>query len=88
MKLVPTETFMRAYQRLPDTLRAQVDKQLALLLDNPRHPSLHIKKIKGIRGKVPIFEARISLGYRMTFTIHGEYYILRKVGTHSILENP
>lgn len=88
MKLVPTEPFLKAYQRLPQHLQSQVDKQLQLLLEDPRHPSLQVKKIRGIRGKVSIFEARITQGYRMTFQIRGEIYILRKVGPHHILRNP
>ncbi len=88
MKLVPTERFLRAYSRLPARIQRQVDKQLELLLENPRHPSLQVKKIKGVRGKVPLFEARVTLGHRLTFQIQGEFYILRVVGPHSILESP
>lgn len=88
MKLVPTEPYLKAYQRLPERIQSQVDKQLEILLQNPRHPSLQVKKIKGIRGTAPIYEARITQRYRMTFQIQGEFYILRKVGPHSVLENP
>lgn len=88
MKLISTEPFLKAYQRLPQHLQSQVDQQLQLLLEDPRHPFLQVKKIRGIRGKVSIFEARITPGYRMTFQIRGEIYILRKVRPHHILRNP
>ena len=47
MRLQPTEHFGRDYERLPQRLRQRVAKALGLLLENPSHPSLQIKKIKG-----------------------------------------
>jgi len=87
MKFLATEPYFKAYHKLPRHIQRQTDKQLGILLENPRHPSLQIKKIKGA-GKPPIFELRVTRGYRLTFQIEGEYYILRKVGTHNIIYNP
>lgn len=47
MKLQPTERFRKDYEGLPQRLQHRVDKALGLLLQNPRHPSLQIKKLKG-----------------------------------------
>ena len=66
-------------------LQKAVHKKLALLLSNPRHPSLNIKKMQDPRD---IWEARISDSYRFTFQIKGDVYILRKVGAHDILKKP
>ena len=35
-----------------------------------------------------IWEARISGGYRFTFAIEGDTYILRHIGKHDILDRP
>jgi len=87
MRLFPTEHFTKSYENLPKDIRAQVDKQLSLLLKNPHHPSLRIKKMQGRREQ--IFEGRISKDYRFTFQIESDTYILRKVGPHNqTLKNP
>ena len=61
------------------------DKQLGLLLSNPQHPSLSIKKMQDPRN---IWEGRVTESYRFTFQIEEDTYILRKVGTHDILKKP
>jgi len=38
-------SFWEAYATLPDNIRALADKNYALLKENPRHPSLHLKKV-------------------------------------------
>lgn len=85
MRLFPTKQFHRYYSRLPTGIQDQVDQKLQLLLSNSRHPSLQVKKMGGTKG---IWELRVTQGYRVTFQIEGDLYILRKVGTHAILRNP
>jgi len=85
MRLLFTKTFVRDYRRLPDDMQKIVDKQLELLLLNPQHPSLNTKKMNDPRA---IWEARVTAGYRFTFQIQGDVYVLRKVGTHAILRKP
>ena len=72
-------------QALASQIQKQVDKQLFFLIENYHHPSLNIKKLNDPRD---IWEGRISAGYRFTFHIQGDIYILRKVGSHSILKKP
>jgi mRNA interferase RelE/StbE len=85
MKIQTTKPFDRDYENLPESLKDQTDKQLSLFLDNPHHPSLRVKKIKGYpKG----WEGRITKNYRFTFQIEGEIYILRRIGTHNILKTP
>ena len=43
MTLRPTARFAADYDALPQQLRQRVDKALGLLLENPRHPSLHYR---------------------------------------------
>lgn len=82
MKLQFTEAFRACYRRLPKEIQRRVDKTLLLLKENPRHPSLHTKRMKGTHG---IWEARVTLAYRITFAWLEDTAILRRVGTHDIL---
>lgn len=60
--------------------------QIRLLADNPRHPSLQVKKI---RGTSDIWEARVDRQYRMSFEWTGDVILLRVVGNHDdVLKNP
>jgi hypothetical protein len=43
MNIQTTRPFDKDYQNLPNSIKEQADKQLALFLNNPRHPSLNIK---------------------------------------------
>lgn len=85
MKVAFTKPFKRDYNELPEHIQEQIDKQITQLLENPKHPSLQIKKME---GRESIWEARITKGYRMTFQIDGDTYLLRRVGTHAILKRP
>jgi plasmid maintenance system killer protein len=49
---------------LPATTQRKALKAFALFAENPRHPSLQIKKIKGTEN---IWEGRINRQYRFTF---------------------
>ena len=50
MRIPAYQRFHRSYQSLPGDIQRKVHKQVALLADNLRHPSLHVKRIKGTRG--------------------------------------
>ena len=85
MRIETSPRFDREYARLPQHLKARVDKQPTHLLADPGHPSLRLKKTK---GQVGVWEARVTQGYRFTFTVAGDIYTLRRVGTHDILKRP
>lgn len=86
MNFIETAHFKKAYQSLPNEVKPRVKKTLHFLSVNTKHPSLQIKKIKGTND---IWEARVSLDYRLTFQIIGDYFILRNVGHHDpTLKNP
>ena len=85
MTLARTARFARDFRSLSLQIQRRAAKQLQLLLDNPRHPSLHIKKMEGAQD---IWEGRITKGYRFTFQVRHDTYILRRIGTHDILGNP
>ncbi len=79
------KSFDHDYVKLPKNIQALAEKQLALLLVNPRHPSLQVKKMKGYKE---LWEGRITIHYRFTFKIVGETCLLRRIGTHEIYKNP
>jgi mRNA-degrading endonuclease RelE of RelBE toxin-antitoxin system len=78
-----TDAFLRDYRTLPVAIRERVDKQLHLLFENFRHPSLRLKKLKGTDR----FEIHISQGYRLTLRLDQGVMELRRVGTHDILRD-
>lgn len=59
-----TKRFKAAYDQLPREIQEKAIKAFELFQENPRHPSLVIKKIKGVEG---IWEGRIDQFYRFTF---------------------
>jgi len=79
VQLKAYKKFLKFYKKLPDTIKTKTDRQIKLLADNFRHPSLQCKKMQ---GKEEIWEARIDLQYRVTFEIIGDTIFLRTVGNH------
>src|SRR5438093_13512350 len=61
MKLARTARFAHDFRSLPLQIQRRDAKQLQFLIDNPRHPSLRIKKMEGSQD---IWEGRITKGYR------------------------
>ncbi len=84
MKVVRTEPFKRDFQRLPEEIKSRTEVALKLLLSNPHHPSLRIKKVRGeiIKGYDNIFEGRITRDYRLFFLIATDAYFLLRCGRH------
>ena len=76
-----TEPFKKDYAELPIKIRRALDKALKLLVANPRHHSLRSKKLPSTE----IWYARITRDYRFTFHYSGDLVILRRAGTHDIL---
>ena len=85
MEIKPSPHFVQDYKNLPPLLRKRTDEKLKLFLNNPQHPSLGLKKMKGFPD---IWEGRITKNYRFTFQIQEKTYILRRIGTHDILKQP
>ena len=79
MRFILTGRSRVAYRSLPDALQRKADKALRLLAENPRHPSLRLKKIEGTPG---IWEARVDRGCRMTLELRADAFILRNIGKH------
>ncbi len=87
-----SKRFKRAFRALPTGIQEKALKAFRLFAENPHHPSLHIKKIKGLED---VWEGRIDRQYRFTFhyeTLTGSEEIVcvfRNVDNHEeCLKNP
>lgn len=79
MKFRLTTKAEQNYDAMPPTLQARVDKQLALLLQNLRHPSIRAKKYD---EKNDIWQGRVNQGYRFYFRIEGDTYEIIAITPH------
>jgi len=85
MKIKTTRRFDKDYACLPGEIKDLLDQKLKLFFENQSHPSLRVKKMAGHPG---IWEASITMQYRFTFEIQSDTYILRRTGTHDVLNTP
>jgi len=86
MRLRPQDGFKENYERLQPDEQALVDKALEFLAENPRYPSLRLKKLKGYKE---VWEARASRDLRFTFKWEHDIITLRAVGHHDeLLDSP
>lgn len=85
MNVIYEPRFLKEYAELPVVIQHRADRQIKLLLQNPRHPSLRARQMEGYPA---IYEARVTKQYRFTYTIKGDTYRLRRIGTHDILKTP
>jgi hypothetical protein len=58
MRHFANRRFWNEYQTFPETVRALADKNYALLKADPKHPSLHLKRVGDY------WSVRVGLGYR------------------------
>lgn len=59
-----SETFLRQFKKLPEEIQKKVRKAIRLLAEDPKHPSLRSKPIRGARG---IYEMSPDMHYRITY---------------------
>jgi len=58
MRHFTTPRFWKQYEELPSEIRRLADKNFDLLKRNPRHPSLHFKRIRHF------WSVRVGIEYR------------------------
>ncbi len=75
-----TRRFWECYRSLPVQIREQADKSFSLLREDPRHPSLHFKKVGHF------WSARVGTGHRALAVPDGQDYIWVWIGTHDEYE--
>lgn len=75
--------FKRAYQKLPTHIQIDFDKQIALLMEDPKHPALKTHKLKGKFQECLAF--RLRDGYRVLFEfVSPDVVNLLDTGAHDI----
>jgi mRNA-degrading endonuclease RelE of RelBE toxin-antitoxin system len=78
-----TERVRKDYRALPKSVQKKFKKQLRFLAENPRHPSLHIHRI---RGSNDYWEFYINDAYRCVFRREGNIYYLIAAGPHKVID--
>jgi hypothetical protein len=77
MRHFANRTFWQGYDRLPQNVRLLADKNFTLLKGNPRHPSLHFKKI----GR--FWSARVGIGHRALAVELADGMLWFWIGSHA-----
>lgn len=70
-------SFWEAFDRLPVEIQDLARGNYQLLRENPRHPSLHFKKVGGY------WSVRVGLGYRALGTDVEDGVLWAWIGTHA-----
>lgn len=79
-----TDRFRKHYNNLAEAEKKQLRNKLALLSENPLHPSLRTKRIQGTEG---LFECSVNMDIRIIWYYEGDtLIILVDVGHHDILK--
>jgi hypothetical protein len=77
MRHLASPKFWQTYRSLPESVRALADKSFALLKRNPRHPSLHFKRVG------PYWSVRVGLQYRALAVEVDEGMLWFWIGSHA-----
>ncbi len=77
MRHLATADFWACYRALPETTRKLADKSFALLKSDPRHPSLHLKKV----GR--FLSVRVGLRHRALAVEAPDALVWFWIGTHA-----
>jgi len=84
VKSETTEDFWNAYYRLSEEHRAAAREAYNVFQQNPNHPSLHFKKL---RGHENVWSVRVGLKYRAVGRKVGDSIIWAWIGSHNDFDN-
>ncbi len=79
MKRQLTAAAVKDYLEAPLAVQKAFDKQLKLLVENFRHPSLRAKKYDASRN---VWQARVNRDWRFYFVISGDTYLILNIIPH------
>jgi mRNA interferase RelE/StbE len=79
MRWSHTRRSERDYRAAPSAVQDAFDKQIRLLVADPHHPSLRVKKY---HGAADLWQARVSRDWRFYFTIEGDLYTIVAIIPH------
>jgi hypothetical protein len=77
MKHLASPAFWAEYRQLPIAIRDLADRNFALLKENPRHPSLHFKKVGDL------WSVRVGLRYRALAVEIDDNLLWFWIGSHA-----
>jgi len=77
MKHFANPSFWACYRKLPASIQQLADENFKLLKRDPRHPSLHLKKV----GRY--WSARVGIKYRAVAVEIDEGLVWFWIGTHA-----
>jgi len=75
-----TDRFRKAYAQLPEHVQRRAREAYRLFRDNPSHPSLRFKQV---HATLPIYSARVGLGYRALAVRDDDTVVWFWIGTHA-----
>jgi len=76
------EEYLIKIKRKDSKLFSRIDKQLALFVENPRHPSLRTHKLSGKMKNM--WSISITMSIRMVYIkISENSFVFVKIGTHN-----
>lgn len=75
-----TRDFRRLFRGLPGEVQAAAHKTYRLWRVNPQHPGL---QFKCVHPKLPIWSARVSLGWRVVGVKRGDAMVWFWIGSHN-----
>jgi mRNA interferase RelE/StbE len=79
MKSRLTSVALDSYDSAPRPIQKAFEKQLKLLVENPHHPSLRVKKYNSAEDK---WQARVNRNWRFYFKIDGDTFIIQDIIPH------
>jgi len=78
-----TKRFHKDYAVLPQVIQEKADQQICRLADGDfSYPSLRTKKMEGEEN---IWEASVTMNYRMVFSLDEDLLMFLRIGTHDTL---
>lgn len=83
-EILPSRKFKKSFKKLTAQEQKQVKNKVALLADNPMHPSLRTKRVQATDM---LYECSVNMDIRIIWYYEGDKIILLlDVGHHDILE--
>jgi hypothetical protein len=79
LKVLHTTASARAFFKAPPAVQKAFLKQIELLSENLRHPSLRAKKYDESQG---LWQARVDRNWRFYFTIDYDVYVIQDLIPH------
>ena len=79
MRVEYSAAVIEALENAPDPVKKAFFKQVKLLEESLRHPSLRAKKYDASKGR---WQARVNRDWRFYFTISGDTYRILKLIPH------